>query len=319
MDFSESPDDLQANLVEYHRQLDSVLEALSIDPQNNELITLHKDLKEVISLTNDLIKYKQTNSEYLAQDANHPEDAEKPDTGKSVFIGRTCIVLFNGKQKYGEVTQVKGYQPTDLVIIEILGSREPCTLALKDLRLLEPPLPSQCKPGSLVQALYSCDGRWYDCIINRRTESGYIVTYKDYNTSEEVQNDRIRLKTRAESRTKEVKEIVTPAGYIIPENLIIKKTDTDKEKMRKKKLVQSLKKQQKAEKIHEEATKRADSWRKFQQKSGIKNKIGYMTGKRGGSMLDSTNSKMPEISGPDYGLHNTFIPKRKLDYTKDMF
>lgn len=316
MDFSESQEDLQTNLLEYHKQLDSVLEALSIDPENNELITLQKDLKEVISLTNDLIKYKKSSDEYLVQGTKHQEGTENSDTGQSVLIGRTCVVLYGGKQKYGEIVQIKSDKPEDLVILEILGSREPCTLALKSLRLLEPPLPNQCKPGSLVQALYSDDGRWYDCIINRKTENGYIVTYKDYNTSEEVRNDRIRLKTRTEPRTKEIKEIITPAGYVIPENLIIKKTDTDKEKMRKKKLVQSLKKQQKAEKIHEEATKRANNWRKFQQKSGSKNKIGYMTGKREGSIFNSMNSTIP---GTDYNLPNTFFPKRKLDYTTDMF
>lgn len=71
---------------------------------------------------------------------------------------------------------------------------------------------------------------------------------------------------RAEPKIKEVKEIVTPAGYVIPENLIIKKTDNEREKLRKRKLVQTLKKQQKSQKEDEESYKRASNWRKFQKK-----------------------------------------------------
>uniref|UniRef100_A0A3B0N1P2 Tudor domain-containing protein n=1 Tax=Theileria annulata TaxID=5874 RepID=A0A3B0N1P2_THEAN len=280
MDEAETIDDLKANLDEYQKQLATVEDSLKQDPENQELISLKRDLNEVIILTNDLIKYKQSNEgivlfvkvflELLKQGVIHLEDIKDVDITTSIFIGRTCVVLYNGKQKYGEVVQVMGDQPNDLTVIELLGSREKCSLCLKDLRLLEPPLPAQCKPGSLVQALYGEDGyedgyiylfrRWYDCIINRQTEKGYIVTYKDYNTSEEVQRDRVKTKI------KEVKEIVTPAGYVIPENLIIKKTDNEKEKLRKRKLVQTLKKQQKSQKEDEESYKRASNWRKFQKK-----------------------------------------------------
>eukprot|EP00375_Theileria_parva_P001661 XP_764335.1 hypothetical protein [Theileria parva strain Muguga] len=191
MDEAETIEDLKVNLDEYHKQLSTVEDSLKQDPENQELISLKRDLNEVIILTNDLIKYKQSNEELLKQGVIHLEDIKDVDITTSIFIGRTCVVLYNGKQKYGEVVQVMGDQPNDLTIIELLGSREKCTLCLKDLRLLEPPLPAQCKPGSLVQALYAEDGRWYDCIINRQTEKGYIVTYKDYNTSEEVQRDRV--------------------------------------------------------------------------------------------------------------------------------
>ncbi|UKJ89893.1 hypothetical protein MACJ_003147 [Theileria orientalis] len=318
MDQPETVEDLQANLDEYKKQLSSVEDVLKDDPENQEFLSLKRDLNEVIVLTNDLIRYKQSNEELIKQGIIHLEDIKDVDISTSIFVGRTCVVLYNGKQKYGEVVQVMGDQPTDLTIIELLGSREKCSLALKDLRLLEPPLPVQCKPGSLVQALYADDGRWYDCIINRQTEKGYVVTYKDYNTSEEVKRDRIRLKIRNEIKTNDVKEIVTPAGYVIPENLIIKKTDNEKEKLRKRKLVQTLKKQQKTMKEHEDSYKRASNWRKFQKKSGMKNKPGYMTGKRDTSIFN-TDDPASNTSGIDQNVYNSFLPRKKFDYTSEMF
>lgn len=93
-----------------------------------------------------------------------------------------------------------------------------------------------------------------------------MITYKDYNVSEELRRDWVRIKMRNNGMPKDDREIVTPAGYKIPERLIIKHNDSEKEKMRKKKLVQTLKKQQKAERIELEANQRANSWRKFQEK-----------------------------------------------------
>lgn len=311
MDYAGSREELNAKIAEYRQQLGLVLDALQKDPENEELNVLRRDLAEVISLTTDLLKYKES-EDGLIDEQDEREDGAQDE---SIYLGKTCVVLYNGKQKYGVVVQVKGNEPTDLIIIELLGTKERCSLALKDLKLLEPPDNSLCPPGAFVQALYE-DGRWYDCSIIRQTSAGYVVTYKDYNTSEEVRGDRIRVKKKMENK-KETKDIVTPAGYVIPENLIIKKTDNEKEKMRKKRLVQSLKKQQKDERLHAEATKRADSWRKFQEKSGSRNRSGYMSGKRESSIFSKEDEETTAKNIANSIYNN--IPKRKFEFTPDMF
>ncbi|GFE53403.1 malic enzyme, putative [Babesia ovis] len=331
MENQESFEELQAKIADYNEKIQLVQEALQQDPDNEELKTLQSDLREVIQLTEDLIKYKQQNEESAVQSvpeykAPEPSEAISATESNSHFLGRICVVLYNGKRKYGEIIQIMGNLPTDQVIIQLVGTGEQCSLAAKDLKLIDPPTSEECNVGSFVQVLYSEDGcvvylirltwsrRWYDAVVNRQTENGYVITYKDYNISEEVRRDWVRVKLRPDARSKEVKEIITPAGYKIPENLIIKQSDTEKEKLRKKKLVQTLKKQQKAERIESEANQRANSWRKFQQKAGSKNKSGYMTGKREGSIFSSADDDAG-INAPNL-LHNSFIPRKKFDFNE---
>ncbi|GIX61508.1 malic enzyme [Babesia caballi] len=333
MEKQESYEELQAKIADYNEKIQLVQEALLQDPDNEELKVLQSDLREVIQLTEDLIKYKQQSERSAAAPtsaprAPEPSEATSATGGNSQYLGafrhapfshqsfagRMCVVLYNGKQKFGQIIQLTGDLPTDQVIIQLVGSGEQCSLAAQDLKLVEPPPPDQCQAGTLVQVLYSEDGRWYDAVINRETESGYVITYKDYNISEEVRSDWVRLKLRHDAKSKEVREIITPAGYKIPENLIIKQNDNEKEKMRKKKLVQTLKKQQKAERIESEANKRASSWRKFQQKAGSKNKSGYMTGKREGSIFSSTDEDTT-LSVTNF-LHNSFQPRKKFDFNE---
>ncbi|KAK2194905.1 hypothetical protein BdWA1_001695 [Babesia duncani] len=301
----ESIEVLEAKIVEYRNQLDTINSALQDDPDNEQLLVLKRDLNEVITLTEDLLKYKQESEGiFLQDDEPEPEESTVAEPDACIpstqiynhLIGRICVVLYNEKQRYGEIVQVQGNEPGDLVVIEILGSRERCGLSLKDLQLLQGPQPSECPNGTVVQALYLEEGP---------TDTGFVVTYKDYNTSEQVPRDRIRLKVK---KVIEYKEITTPAGYKIPENLIIKQNDSEKERLRKRKLVQTLKKQQRAEKVEAEAQKRANSWRNFQNKAGAKNKSGFMTGKREGSIFKS--------EPPPSGITPTpqFIPRRKHDY-----
>ncbi|GBE58768.1 malic enzyme, putative [Babesia ovata] len=333
MENRESYEDLQAKIADYREKIQLVQEALQQDPDNEELKVLQADLREVIQLTEDLIQYKRQNEAAASTTdggakAPEPEEATSATGGNAQFLGtsaaattqgschagRICVVLYNGKQKFGQIIQLMGDLPTDQVVIQLVGSGEQCALAAKDLKLVDAPSPDLCKPGTLVQVLYSEDGRWYDALINRETETGYVITYKDYNISEEVARDWVRLKIRHDAKSKEVKEIVTPAGYRIPENLIIKQNDNEKEKMRKKKLVQTLKKQQKAERIETEANQRANSWRKFQEKAGSKNKSGYMTGKREGSIFSSTDQDT-SLSAPNI-LYNSFVPRKKFDFNE---
>ncbi|KAK1444424.1 hypothetical protein BgAZ_103300 [Babesia gibsoni] len=319
MDQSETYEELQAKINEYTEQVQLVEEALQQDPDNAELKALRHDLREVIELTEDLIKFKVQNeqappSAVLEHKIPESYEATTVSGGNTQYIGKICVVLFNGKQRYGQIIRVEGELPTDAVIIELIGTGQQCSLAAKDLKLLEPPPLEECKAGTLVQVLYAEDGRWYDAVINRGTDEGYVITYKDYNVSEEVKPDRVRLKQKNATKTKDVREIITPAGYKIPENLIIKQNDNEKEKMRKKKLVQTLKKQQKAERIEAEAKNRANSWRKFQEKAGSRSKSGYMTGKREGSIFSITDDTTT-LSAPT-SLHNSFVPRKRFDYNE---
>ena len=64
-----------------------------------------------------------------------------------------------------------------------------------------------------------------------------------------------------------MKEVTTPAGYVIPEHFLVKPEDTDEQKAKKKRKIGHVKKEQKDEKAESEAIKKATGWQKFMQKN----------------------------------------------------
>merc|ERR1712136_450038 len=114
--------------------------------------------------------------------------------------------------------------------------------------------------------------------ITEQTEKGYKVTFADA-TKIEVKFDQVRLGKAEKKRT--VKEILTPAGYRIPESLVIQKTDTDDQKETKQRKIQAIKKQQRVEKVEDDSLKKQTSWQKFfHNKASIKSKCGFMSANR---------------------------------------
>nr|BAN65296.1 conserved hypothetical protein [Babesia bovis] len=163
MENQESYEDLQAKLADYRNKLQLIQEACKQTPGDDELKALESDLKEVIQLTQDLIQYKKQNEQGDIFPSSgiaspQPADATSDIGGNDSFLGRICVVLYNGKRKYGEIIQVMGNLPSDQVIIQLVGTGEQCSLAAKDLKLIDPPSSEECKVGSLVQVLYADDG-----------------------------------------------------------------------------------------------------------------------------------------------------------------
>lgn len=73
--------------MEYKQQLIAVVEALRESPQNEELNILKRDLSEVIALTEESIRYKESNEQLLETKDIKPEDIGTIELGTNVFIG----------------------------------------------------------------------------------------------------------------------------------------------------------------------------------------------------------------------------------------
>merc|ERR1712232_33605 len=114
--------------------------------------------------------------------------------------------------------------------VDFIGFQNQREYKITDIRMLRPPHPAQCQPGTKCQAIFHEDGLWYDCMITEQTEKGYKVTFAEYATKTEVKFDQVRLGGNKTDKKRTVKEIQTPAGYRIPESLVIQKTDTDDQK-----------------------------------------------------------------------------------------
>eukprot|EP00918_Siedleckia_nematoides_P086992 GHVU01191357.1.p1 GENE.GHVU01191357.1~~GHVU01191357.1.p1 ORF type:complete len:205 (+),score=48.27 GHVU01191357.1:268-882(+) len=147
------------------------------------------------------------------------------------------------------------------------------------MRLLPICDPSHCHPGTMAIGLYGEDGQWYDCEVQEVGSRSLRVRYTEYNNEEEIPFDRIRLKrgddaeAAAKEKKRKAKEILTPAGYRIPQTLQISTADSEHVKKQKKKKIQLLKKQQRNDQVEEEARGRASAWQHHTQKAKTKRLI----------------------------------------------
>jgi len=328
MDFTQSAEELLTKLDTYREQLAQVEEALEAQPDEASLVKLKNDLTEVIVLTEDLVKYQAAAPEESgpAPGAGTPVTASssKPQS-KSVhtaLIGRTCEAFHDQKWYNAEITAVRrddrGIERCTCKFIGMTNSRE---YKITDVKMLRPPHPAQCHPGTKCQAVFPEDGLWYDCVITEQTEKGYKINFTDYGSKAEVKFDQIRIRSasttsKVESKKRSVKEVVTPAGYKLPESLTIAKTDTEEVIDTKKRKIQAIKKSQRTDRLDEDAQKAQSSWQKFHyNKASTRSKTGFLSGKPKESIF-----KVPENVEGRVGFMNSgsqmtsFQEARKFTY-----
>eukprot|EP00916_Digyalum_oweni_P014836 GHVL01024272.1.p1 GENE.GHVL01024272.1~~GHVL01024272.1.p1 ORF type:complete len:340 (+),score=74.37 GHVL01024272.1:65-1084(+) len=275
------------DLERYRQELQQVEEALVQQPEEETLINLRNDLRDIIKITQELCSSTNldTSSEALADAQNsggrgalHVVPAS---TEAQALVGRTCEALYDGKWYNSIILSVrKSSQGVDKCLVEYIG----CNgfrqeFRIQDVSLLQPPHPAQCHPGTTVQAVWHEDGLWYDALIEEQTEEGYRINYLIQSGGAlDVKFDQVRLKKSAagpssnaqQAGKRKIAEIVTPAGWRIPENLTIKATDSEQSRKIKKNKIRAIKSKQRQEAIDQAAEEKKSGWQKFQKKTSIK-------------------------------------------------
>jgi len=159
---------------------------------------------------------------------------------------------------------------------------------------------------------------WYDCAITEQTEKGYKITFLEYGTKAEVKFDQVRLSAsgRVAEKKRTIKEVTTPAGYKIPESMVIQKGDTDEQQELKKRKIQAIKKGQRTDKMDDEASKKQTSWQKFfHNKASTKSKCGFMSGKARDSIFKVPETLEGKVGVTGSGKEMTrFSEPRKFTY-----
>ncbi|KAK6588315.1 30 kDa splicing factor [Cryptosporidium xiaoi] len=277
-ELNESYDDLVKRLHANRTQLkyiDDNLTGLKEDDKNySELSELKNDILEVISLLEDLIEHR-----------------EKEE--KSGIIGRIVEVFYNGNKKYGKIIEYnstdKDYDNSVSYNVLIFGaSNNGEMVKFKECDVRFVPQIKDLKIGAKAQALYEEDGNWYNCVVLDVKSDGYIVKYADYGDDREfvsfskvrnIAQDKYKVNNISKEFNKNndfngnINTITTPGGYKIPENLIIKPTDSDQIKTDKKKKISVIKKQQKNEILENQAKTKQISWKNHINKLQNKSKI----------------------------------------------
>ncbi|SBT79237.1 survival motor neuron-like protein, putative [Plasmodium malariae] len=290
-EFNETLEGLEEKINEYDKQLALVRGEIEKyeqagNEENDQIKNLKKlecDMIEVINLTRDLINYKKQNKVDdedkneldQSKEQHHRSIHEDISNESTAIIGRTCSLIYENKKMYGLIENVAIEDNTEQLLISIYENNEKIMIPKNYVQLNEILHESALSENNQFQALYKKDGQWYDCIISKNRGDSYLITYIGYNNSEYVKNDQVRIKKK-----KKIKEIVTPAGYKIPENLIIKENDTLKVKIKKKKKRIALKKKQKNELINQEFANKTQQWRSFHEKAVNKSKHLLVTHKK---------------------------------------
>ncbi|PHJ22685.1 malic enzyme [Cystoisospora suis] len=224
------------------------------------------------------------------EDAEHPRnDTAAPrfthsSSGGSSVVGRTCLAEFEGKKFYAEILDLKKSKQGERVVVEFIGWKNQQEYPIHQVQLLAPVVPSALPPGTEAQAIFSEDGKWYDCVVDEHTSGGYKVTYTEYGNSEEVKFDQAQRNS-------------------------------------KKRRVKAIKLQQQIEMAEKAAEERAKSWQKFNKRALNKRMAGYMSGRGHESMFSGHEVKTTvsiSVLNSRKTTVNSFVPRRKHDVDEEL-
>ena len=121
--------------------------------------------------------------------------------------------------------------------------------------------------GYKGQCKYSQDQLYYDCEVQGITDHGCAVIYTQYGNTEEVPIQYIRpfIQKQAKKENKDNSLSLIK----IPENLKILPTDTEEEKLRKKKKIKAIKNKNRVVVQELEVANVQNNWKKFVTKVSI--------------------------------------------------
>ncbi|TRZ00719.1 hypothetical protein DNTS_007160 [Danionella cerebrum] len=113
-------EELVKQLNNYKAQLQQVEAALSIDPENEDLLKLQKDLQEVIELTKDLLKSQP------ADGTTSTKSTEKVAPIHNWRVGDHCMAIWNqdGQLYDAEIEEIDSENGTAAITFTLYGNAE---------------------------------------------------------------------------------------------------------------------------------------------------------------------------------------------------
>jgi len=231
---------LEAELVENQTQLAEVEALLKEDPENDEVLALRNELRDLITLTEHYIEIKKKDAEKKQE-----EERAKIDLANAYVSPLALNATVAPPQSKPKVTSI----------------------------------PSGFYVGLECEAMWSGDGNWYPCVIEAiNEEDGTIgVKFIGYGDEETVPADKVRLMDLAPGARHKRKEPDIKAlleNGQIPKHLQILPTDSESVRKAKKRRLKALKLKAKIQAAEESGLAQKASWQSFTQKVSKKRKLG---------------------------------------------
>jgi len=268
------------------KQVESVLEKENkADQKNAKRISDYKKLQA--DLTNKKFTLENARDSLLKAEGYREEIMQlnsAPLTKND--MNKICAALFEEDKKWYAARILTVDETNQTAEIFWIGAKEKTILPAKFIKIQKIPEPSELSSGTYCEAIYTEDGRWYPCIIERLVEDGYQIKFKKYGTQIAVPIEYIRTTKDGKAIKRPFEEMTT---FKTPDHLKIKPTDTPEQKKQKKKKIKAIKQHLKIKAADKEANERKEGWKMFNMNATERGK-GYFSVKKGESIFKSPDT-----------------------------
>eukprot|EP00347_Sterkiella_histriomuscorum_P005448 403356578 len=318
----------------------------TINEYKTQMSKLERLLKEDQDLINDPDKKEEAEkirdqlSENLILQLNELKFLQNQQVtlSKKIHSDRVCEGYFSSEKTWYAALILEIFEETQEAEVAWIGYKSQEKLNKKFLNVLFPPNPNDLFEGALCNAVFAQDGMWYPCVVEKIVNdeknsndvspelnailSKYLVKFKHNQVKATVPLDYIRI-TRDQMITNATRrqqilngddEDQIVGDFAIPEHLRLKRGDTEKAKLQKRKKVKALKYTHKVKIQEVDSKARQSTWLDFTNKA-VKQKQGHFaTAKNTESIFKSPDTVMGKVGVVGSGKTMTAYETQKIKY-----
>lgn len=174
------------SIIKFKRSLEKIEMLIGLAESEEEKVELEEMKSNIIEALSDEISQLKEEEKKKKLFSLSIETLKEGDVGKLA----KCYLEEERKWKNSEVLEVDEEEQTATVFQ--YGKNEKLTLPAYKLKVLKTPDPDAFKESTFCKAIYSEDGEFYPCVIEKVDGEDYHVKYKKYNSKEIVKLHRLR-------------------------------------------------------------------------------------------------------------------------------
>lgn len=261
--------------------------------QVERLLKEEDDIKNDPSKKEEVEKLRDQLKDHMINQLNELKFTQNAQItlSKKLHSGRVCEGYFSTEKTWYASLILEVLEETQEVEVAWIGYKKQERMPKKCVNVLTPLSPLDLFEGTICNAVNVQDGMWYPCLIERVINdekaskdvsadlgailSKYLVKFKHSQEKATVPLDYIRQtrdqqlqnERRREANNNNDDDDEPLVDFMIPDHLRLKRSDTDKAKLQKRKKVKALKFQYKVKKQEVDSKVRQNVWLDFSNKA----------------------------------------------------
>jgi len=183
------------------------------------------------------------------------------------------------------------------------------------IKLIPAPEEMNFQVGTQCEAIYSGDGKYYPCTIEKISEAGYSVKFKKYNNKENVTLYHLR---EIENGKETLPDVSNMTEFKMPDHLKILPNDSEAQRKKKKKKQKALKSAFKTSQIEKASSAKQNQWQNFNSKSAGHKKGHWQANKHRESIFKTSDSVTGKVGVTGSGQAMTgFREKSRYNFENE--